>query len=168
MSRSQFYSIKLFILRHAWLNLWDKHMTTGRINQVTLLSDLPLRRTEPLRNAPDCNTHSRKTHTRSKSTASCTPLPWREECWQNKKFKTRKSDSLVLSSVSTAYHHRTKQQRDEESRGFPKEHTWCRQSTAHLSSNPEGRAKRTETDLQKFELICLPIGYAYKLFHSQQ
>ena len=24
-----------FILRHAWLNLWDKHMTTGRINQVT-------------------------------------------------------------------------------------------------------------------------------------
>ena len=28
MSRSQFYSIKLFILRHAWLNRWDKHMTT--------------------------------------------------------------------------------------------------------------------------------------------
>ena len=23
-----------FVLRHAWLNLWDKHMTTGRINQV--------------------------------------------------------------------------------------------------------------------------------------
>ena len=38
MSRSQFHSIKLFILRHAWLNLWDKHMTTGRINQVTVLS----------------------------------------------------------------------------------------------------------------------------------
>jgi hypothetical protein len=38
MSRSQFHSIKMFILRHAWLNLWDKHMTTGRINQVTLLS----------------------------------------------------------------------------------------------------------------------------------
>jgi hypothetical protein len=35
MSCTQFYSIKLFILRHAWLNLWDKHMTTGRINQVT-------------------------------------------------------------------------------------------------------------------------------------
>ena len=28
---------KLLILRHAWLNLWDKHMTTGRINQVTIL-----------------------------------------------------------------------------------------------------------------------------------
>ena len=27
---------KQFILRHAWLNLWDKHMTTGRINQVTI------------------------------------------------------------------------------------------------------------------------------------
>ena len=26
----------LLILRHAWLNLWDKHMTTGRINQVTI------------------------------------------------------------------------------------------------------------------------------------
>jgi hypothetical protein len=29
---------KLLILRHAWLNLWDKHMTTGRINQVTIVS----------------------------------------------------------------------------------------------------------------------------------
>ena len=35
MSHSQFHSIEIFILRHAWLNLWDKHMTTGRINQVT-------------------------------------------------------------------------------------------------------------------------------------
>ena len=26
----------MLILRHAWLNLWDKHMTTGRINQVTI------------------------------------------------------------------------------------------------------------------------------------
>ena len=26
---------RLLILRHAWLNLWDKHMTTGRINQIT-------------------------------------------------------------------------------------------------------------------------------------
>jgi len=43
MSRSQFHSIKLFILRHAWLNLWDKHMTTGRINQVTLLSTITVR-----------------------------------------------------------------------------------------------------------------------------
>lgn len=33
MSRSQFQS-KRFILRHAWLNLWDERMTTGRINQV--------------------------------------------------------------------------------------------------------------------------------------
>ena len=29
------HSTNEFILRHAWLNLWDKHMTTGRINQVT-------------------------------------------------------------------------------------------------------------------------------------
>ena len=25
----------MLILRYAWLNLWDKHMTTGRINQVS-------------------------------------------------------------------------------------------------------------------------------------
>ena len=36
MSRSQFQS-KRFILRHAWLNLWDERMTTGRINQVAVL-----------------------------------------------------------------------------------------------------------------------------------
>ena len=42
MSHSQFHCINLFILRHAWLNLWDKHMTTGRINQVTTLHFLLL------------------------------------------------------------------------------------------------------------------------------
>lgn len=35
MSHSQFHGVELFTLRHAWLNPWDKHMTTGRINQVT-------------------------------------------------------------------------------------------------------------------------------------
>ena len=34
MSHSQFHCT-LAILEHAWLNLWDKHMTTGRINQVS-------------------------------------------------------------------------------------------------------------------------------------
>ena len=33
MSHSQFQS-EVFILRLAWLNLWDERMTTGRINQV--------------------------------------------------------------------------------------------------------------------------------------
>ena len=36
MSHPQFYC-KIFTLRHAWLNLWDKHMTTGRINQVSCI-----------------------------------------------------------------------------------------------------------------------------------
>ena len=40
MSHSQFHSIRVLILRHAWLNLLDKHMTTGRINQVTTLREL--------------------------------------------------------------------------------------------------------------------------------
>ena len=29
----------MLILRHAWLNLWDKHMTTGRINQVSIVNN---------------------------------------------------------------------------------------------------------------------------------
>ena len=36
MSHSQFHCLA-FKLRHAWLSLWDKHMTTGRINQITIL-----------------------------------------------------------------------------------------------------------------------------------
>ena len=34
MSHSQFRRT-ILILTHAWLNLLDKHMTTGRINQIT-------------------------------------------------------------------------------------------------------------------------------------
>jgi hypothetical protein len=34
MSHSQFHYISQFILTLAWLSLWDKHITTGRINQV--------------------------------------------------------------------------------------------------------------------------------------
>ena len=37
MSRSQFSS-KRVILRHAWLNLLDERMTTGRINQVAIFN----------------------------------------------------------------------------------------------------------------------------------
>ena len=37
MSHSQFQS-KGFILRRAWLSLWDERMTTGRINQVAVLT----------------------------------------------------------------------------------------------------------------------------------
>ena len=36
MSHSQFQS-KGFILRLAWLSLWDERMTTGRINQVAII-----------------------------------------------------------------------------------------------------------------------------------
>lgn len=37
MSHSQFQS-KRFILRRAWLSLWDERMTTGRINQVAAIT----------------------------------------------------------------------------------------------------------------------------------
>ena len=48
MSHSQFHSLNLFILTHAWLNLLYKHMTTGRINQVAFLNDAT-RRMSPAR-----------------------------------------------------------------------------------------------------------------------
>ena len=34
LSPSQFHLLNRYELRHAWLNLWDEHMTTGRINQI--------------------------------------------------------------------------------------------------------------------------------------
>ena len=40
MSHSQICYEELS-LKHAWLNLWDKHMTTGRINQVFTLMSTP-------------------------------------------------------------------------------------------------------------------------------
>ena len=43
MSHSQFHSMNKFILTHAWLKLRDKHMTTGRINQVAFLGDTTTR-----------------------------------------------------------------------------------------------------------------------------
>ena len=42
---------KSLILRHAWLNLWDKHMTTGRINQITVRYDVVQRRQKRWRTA---------------------------------------------------------------------------------------------------------------------
>jgi hypothetical protein len=68
MSRSQFHSIKLFILRHAWLNLWDKHMTTGRINQVTVWTiggnKFPPTHTTGQKGPAGwlCNWHDKKSH----------------------------------------------------------------------------------------------------------
>ena len=53
MSHSQFHSIKQFILRHAWLNLWDKHMTTGRINQVFDLLTFEVFECQTIGSVPD-------------------------------------------------------------------------------------------------------------------
>ena len=47
---SPFKSLKL---RHAWLSLWDKHMTTGRINQIDIYF------------VSECETHTQK----------CSPTP---------------------------------------------------------------------------------------------
>ena len=37
MSHSQFHSIDLFILRHAWLNLWDKRMLLAESTRLLSL-----------------------------------------------------------------------------------------------------------------------------------
>ena len=50
MSHSQFRCI-ILILRHAWLSLWDKHMTTGRINQITIIKRT--QRGRSLANSPE-------------------------------------------------------------------------------------------------------------------
>ena len=78
MSHSQFHRINWFILRHAWLNLWDKHMTTGRINQVTLRvcdgcvsTHCTLERIGVIQSAREYNTQP---HTRSNSEGTKCPL----------------------------------------------------------------------------------------------
>ena len=41
MSHSQFHSIKSFILRHAWLNLWDKRMLLAESTRLLSLTSRP-------------------------------------------------------------------------------------------------------------------------------
>ena len=153
MSRSQFHSIKLFILRHAWLNLWDKHMTTGRINQVTVLSGY-------------CRAHSQKTPrdvvhcTRTwqePHTTSCTRgcKPGRVDCKTGnvQRFTLalgEQGDSLVIFVKSHCVHHWWRRQWGELSsmqppkgltastlvHGLPKAYTWCELSSIQPQAQP--------------------------------
>ena len=110
MSRSQFHSIKLFILRHAWLNLWDKHMTTGRINQVTSLSALG-----PRRGLAALEGHGTLTRREARSSQG---VIWDEEFQYE--FATQPEWAGGFSLVSLFFHyvlHRTKQQQANC--------TWC-------------------------------------------
>ena len=70
MSHSQFHSTNLFILRHAWLNLWDKHMTTGRINQITIMFVTLNTQPKPRIAAQTSGLHARSvdSHTRQRNT----------------------------------------------------------------------------------------------------
>ena len=57
----------MLILRHAWLNLWDKHMTTGRINQVSKIQSFVfahqrLKITYELNSVCVCVMHKARTH----------------------------------------------------------------------------------------------------------
>ena len=101
MSCTQFHSIKLFILRHAWLNLWDKHMTTGRINQVTVCQP-PLKydgRTK--RNANELHRVQRVTHTTVAPFENETSREWIVETLECHRVNSQKRvDSLVPLSIS--------------------------------------------------------------------
>ena len=73
MSHSQFHSIEAFILRHAWLSLWDKHMTTGRINQVTIGTAVHLHRPLDCHWTGDSRRISRAWHRATQVATACKP-----------------------------------------------------------------------------------------------
>ena len=117
MSHSQFHSTKLFILRHAWLNLWDKRMTTGRINQVNIVSTVKRHRNwkQTISNKQarrtQINTRSENNSTQThiaRSTPSCYHLPIRIHRSLRRKTKTQ-IEALHISQYSTPYSTRKKQ-----------------------------------------------------------
>ena len=90
MSCTQFHGIKMFILRHAWLNLWDKHMTTGRINQVTEKSP---ESTNKLSHTADtharASAHTGTRHTKPTRPSSLVCKPRFTHSWMEKRTKLR-------------------------------------------------------------------------------
>ncbi len=122
MSHLQFHCIKLFILRHAWLNLWDKHMTTGRINQVTLLSAMT-----PFQPAtPRCNQSVEHHHSHTNS-RSC----WRVLLTKVKIVRTCRStfpDSEILSTSHNVTNTKANSLSDQRGTGneLPDSHAYCK------------------------------------------
>jgi hypothetical protein len=98
MSHSQFHSTNLFILRHAWLNLWDKHMTTGRINQVTTVPSTHAQQRTPVELPRERSTLS----TRSRSSLSN-----RIKRPFNDTSNTQQFGRYPASPSTVAYSHRT-------------------------------------------------------------
>ena len=165
MSRSQFHSIKLFILRHAWLNLWDKHMTTGRINQVTVLSGCHRahwqKRTVLVRTAHrhDDDLTQRCTKVQPGRVDCKTRSPQRYSCvW-------RQSDSLGFFVKSHWANHWWKRQRPTEvDAAFQRRALGVSDSTYNPSSKPKLK-QVYGTDLRMSLGIWIPNRYSYKLFY---
>ena len=86
MSHSQFHCIT-FILRHAWLSLWDKHMTTGRINQITIFkqchsaAEAKRGQSKVVRLAKDCKFLAATTGSVSTCVAEGLVLSWLATNW---------------------------------------------------------------------------------------
>ena len=156
MSRSQFYSIKLFILRHAWLNLWDKHMTTGRINQVTLLSvTISIKSLSRWTKVFSGYNHS---HTDSRS---C----WRVIVDKSQIVRSRPKtlpDSWILSTSHNVFD--TKANSLSDQRGpvneLPDTHAWCKLYRYELSSSFLRRAILTNIVLA----IVLVLMFTQRVF----
>ena len=113
MSHSQFHSTKLFILGHAWLNLWDKHMTTGRINQVTTFLWPPIGEefilwfeyVNPSLRDWSCSTTNRHSTlspglTSFRHTASCLLSLLQQELWSSKRTTLQSVLSLDCGGFS--------------------------------------------------------------------
>ena len=175
MSCTQFRCIRVLILRHAWLNLWDKHMTTGRINQVTLLSAfLFLCKTKRAHTRsgklPSARMHwggvflrgvrfvcyescfSTDFFSQIKTTFSFekeTPLETKK---RRKISASKRSDFFFFSSFgafSTDFIW-TKQQRNGlrgVERGFEKKPVWCRLRLQSARSTSQVREQLTHADL---------------------
>ena len=144
MSRSQFYSIKLFILRHAWLNLWDKHMTTGRINQVTLLSTTKnLLRPWGTKQTPCCSTHMQ-------------PKLRGVNCWLKSIVRSHRNASWLLNSFNLSPARSTQKLTAQLSNGA--QQASFRTTTLDASHNNKTELKLARAELSERSLRIVLVS----------
>ena len=182
MSRSQFYSIKLFILRHAWLNLWDKHMTTGRINQVTVCRALQLHHspniTETSRKDPNwtfdkSNVEPREPTQRRSSNARGNKRTKPGVKSVDEKSNELKSNAKAEESTLWFPYHVSLYASVEQSNSQPRSQTSrlttfrkyvFSVSTPHGTINSQTKEKLPAAGLTDEFKLCLSIGYTHRLF----
>lgn len=111
MSHSQFQS-KGFILRRAWLSLWDERMTTGRINQVATINGKasPTKRQREAKPMPSLQLQiptakpqpPKSTAGSAKQRSKSTSLTVHKDCLWTKEHRT---DQANMAAVTIATYH---------------------------------------------------------------